>query len=270
MLLTSFLGIGYSLVEVDIENKHNHPFGGVHGGLYCSEVIMGFSTVDELQDQDPDQIITVSLDKDQDVPNFEPPEPDPEPTPPKSSKPPAEKPAPEQQTAPQEAPEPEKAPEPVNGEIVDNDPLGLAPHPNQASFDRLVERISAFGADDEQIRIWTRMAGIDVDSPETMINSRLDKLWSLAVEAKQTREQAEAQKQEAPPEPSQQPGPPIATGSGWSMPELLADMSDLAVPTSMQNGWMTEAGIVQFDRRTHSQPRLEKLAVLIKDYRQNA
>jgi uncharacterized protein (TIGR00369 family) len=32
------IGIGYSLVEVDIENKHNHPFGGVHGGVYCSAI----------------------------------------------------------------------------------------------------------------------------------------------------------------------------------------------------------------------------------------
>ena len=32
------MGIGYSLVEVDIENKHNHPFGGVHGGVYCSAI----------------------------------------------------------------------------------------------------------------------------------------------------------------------------------------------------------------------------------------
>jgi uncharacterized protein (TIGR00369 family) len=32
------MGIGYCLVEVDIENKHNHPFGGVHGGVYCSAI----------------------------------------------------------------------------------------------------------------------------------------------------------------------------------------------------------------------------------------
>ena len=32
------IGIGYSLVEVDIENKHDHPFGGVHGGVYCSAI----------------------------------------------------------------------------------------------------------------------------------------------------------------------------------------------------------------------------------------
>jgi uncharacterized protein (TIGR00369 family) len=25
-------------VEVDLENKHNHPFGGVHGGVYCSAI----------------------------------------------------------------------------------------------------------------------------------------------------------------------------------------------------------------------------------------
>jgi len=30
------IGIGYSLVEVDIEDKHLSPFGLVHGGLYCS------------------------------------------------------------------------------------------------------------------------------------------------------------------------------------------------------------------------------------------
>jgi len=30
------MGIGYSLVEVDIKEKHLSPFGLVHGGLYCS------------------------------------------------------------------------------------------------------------------------------------------------------------------------------------------------------------------------------------------
>lgn len=30
------IGIGSSLVEVDIEDKHLSPFGLVHGGLYCS------------------------------------------------------------------------------------------------------------------------------------------------------------------------------------------------------------------------------------------
>src|SRR5665647_1213873 len=30
------LGIGYSRVECDLENKHLNPFGGVHGGVYTS------------------------------------------------------------------------------------------------------------------------------------------------------------------------------------------------------------------------------------------
>ncbi|AGL02583.1 PaaI family thioesterase [Desulfoscipio gibsoniae] len=30
------MGIGYSLVEVDLENKHLNPFGGIHGGVYAS------------------------------------------------------------------------------------------------------------------------------------------------------------------------------------------------------------------------------------------
>lgn len=30
------LGIGYSRVEVDLENKHLNPFGGIHGGVYSS------------------------------------------------------------------------------------------------------------------------------------------------------------------------------------------------------------------------------------------
>ena len=32
------MGVGYSLVEVGIDRKHNHPFGGVHGGVYCSAI----------------------------------------------------------------------------------------------------------------------------------------------------------------------------------------------------------------------------------------
>ena len=32
------IGIGFSVVEVDIDNKHYHPFGGVHGGLYCAAI----------------------------------------------------------------------------------------------------------------------------------------------------------------------------------------------------------------------------------------
>jgi uncharacterized protein (TIGR00369 family) len=30
------LGLGYCLVEVNLENKHLNPFGGVHGGVYSS------------------------------------------------------------------------------------------------------------------------------------------------------------------------------------------------------------------------------------------
>lgn len=30
------LGIGYCKVEVNLENKHLNPFGGVHGGVYSS------------------------------------------------------------------------------------------------------------------------------------------------------------------------------------------------------------------------------------------
>jgi len=32
------LNIGYSLLEVDIENRHLNPFGGVHGGVYSSVI----------------------------------------------------------------------------------------------------------------------------------------------------------------------------------------------------------------------------------------
>ena len=30
------LGIGFAIVEIDIENKHLNPFGGIHGGVYSS------------------------------------------------------------------------------------------------------------------------------------------------------------------------------------------------------------------------------------------
>ena len=30
------IGIGYCKVEVDLQNKHLNPFGGVHGGVYSS------------------------------------------------------------------------------------------------------------------------------------------------------------------------------------------------------------------------------------------
>ncbi len=30
------LGIGYSKVDVNLENKHLNPFGGIHGGVYSS------------------------------------------------------------------------------------------------------------------------------------------------------------------------------------------------------------------------------------------
>lgn len=30
------LGIGHARVEVDLENKHLNPFGGIHGGVYSS------------------------------------------------------------------------------------------------------------------------------------------------------------------------------------------------------------------------------------------
>jgi uncharacterized protein (TIGR00369 family) len=32
------LGMGYSIVEVEMGNKHLNPFGGVHGGLYASAI----------------------------------------------------------------------------------------------------------------------------------------------------------------------------------------------------------------------------------------
>ena len=30
------IGMGYSLVEVDIGDEHLNPFGGLHGGVYAS------------------------------------------------------------------------------------------------------------------------------------------------------------------------------------------------------------------------------------------
>jgi len=32
------LGIGYSLVEIEIGNEHLNPFGGIHGGAYASVI----------------------------------------------------------------------------------------------------------------------------------------------------------------------------------------------------------------------------------------
>jgi uncharacterized protein (TIGR00369 family) len=32
------LGIGYSLVELEIRNEHLNPFGGLHGGVYASVI----------------------------------------------------------------------------------------------------------------------------------------------------------------------------------------------------------------------------------------
>jgi uncharacterized protein (TIGR00369 family) len=32
------LGMGYSIAEVEMGNKHLNPFGGVHGGLYASAI----------------------------------------------------------------------------------------------------------------------------------------------------------------------------------------------------------------------------------------
>ncbi|MBW2663240.1 MAG: PaaI family thioesterase [Deltaproteobacteria bacterium] len=37
-IMVKDLGLGYSLLEVDIENRHFNPFGGVHGGVYSSVV----------------------------------------------------------------------------------------------------------------------------------------------------------------------------------------------------------------------------------------
>jgi uncharacterized protein (TIGR00369 family) len=30
------VGIGYSLIEIDVQNKHLQPFGAVHGGVFAS------------------------------------------------------------------------------------------------------------------------------------------------------------------------------------------------------------------------------------------
>ncbi|NLL86305.1 MAG: PaaI family thioesterase, partial [Syntrophomonadaceae bacterium] len=30
------IGLGYARVELDLEEKHLNPFGGVHGGVYSS------------------------------------------------------------------------------------------------------------------------------------------------------------------------------------------------------------------------------------------
>ncbi len=32
------IGIGYSIVELDIGNEHLNPFGGLHGGVYASAI----------------------------------------------------------------------------------------------------------------------------------------------------------------------------------------------------------------------------------------
>ena len=32
------IGVGYSLVELDIGNEHLNPFGGLHGGVYASAI----------------------------------------------------------------------------------------------------------------------------------------------------------------------------------------------------------------------------------------
>ena len=32
------IGMGYSIVELDIGNKHLNPFGGLHGGVYASAI----------------------------------------------------------------------------------------------------------------------------------------------------------------------------------------------------------------------------------------
>ena len=32
------MGVGYALVELDMDNKHMNPFGGVHGGVYASAI----------------------------------------------------------------------------------------------------------------------------------------------------------------------------------------------------------------------------------------
>jgi uncharacterized protein (TIGR00369 family) len=37
-MIVKDMGIGYSIVEINIEKKHLHPFGGVHGGVYASVI----------------------------------------------------------------------------------------------------------------------------------------------------------------------------------------------------------------------------------------
>ena len=32
------MGVGYSMIEINIEEKHLNPFGGVHGGVYASAI----------------------------------------------------------------------------------------------------------------------------------------------------------------------------------------------------------------------------------------
>jgi uncharacterized protein (TIGR00369 family) len=32
------MGLGYSIVEIDIGNEHLNPFGGLHGGVYASAI----------------------------------------------------------------------------------------------------------------------------------------------------------------------------------------------------------------------------------------
>ena len=32
------LGVGYSFLEVDVEEKHHNPFGSIHGGVYASVI----------------------------------------------------------------------------------------------------------------------------------------------------------------------------------------------------------------------------------------
>ena len=32
------LGIGYSIVELEVSNEHLNPFGGIHGGVYASVI----------------------------------------------------------------------------------------------------------------------------------------------------------------------------------------------------------------------------------------
>ena len=32
------IGIGYSLIDIDVRNKHLQPFGAVHGGVFASTI----------------------------------------------------------------------------------------------------------------------------------------------------------------------------------------------------------------------------------------